>query len=167
MSNEEGPPISLPGASVHRLLLPMLFLIFAAMYFLNTYWRIRRDALLYPYLFLALLVAFGLAVLGEELLRLYRNKATYSAGNREFIVSLFQRWEKSIYFMLYSLLFIALIRPLGFTLAMVIYLIGGMRIAGLDRWRDCVLYAIVIGAITYLLFIEALNIFLPEGPFGF
>lgn len=158
--------LSFVGAFIHRMVLPIFLLLFGIAYFLNTYGRIPWDSLRYPYLFLSILLLSAITITLEELYGLYKEKDKYSGSTTKALHQTFYRWKSSIYFVLFTIVFLVLIGLLGFVPAMAVYLIGGMRLAGLRDWKRVILYSGVIWVITYVLFIQLLDIYFPPGPLG-
>jgi hypothetical protein len=60
--------------------------------------------------------------------------------------------------------FMVSIEHLGFTLAILIFLLAAMTLLAVRPWRRLVLIAVVAAAAGYALFIVALNARLPRGP---
>ena len=65
--------------------------------------------------------------------------------------------------------FLILIRPLGFVIAAFLFAFGVQLLLGPRTWRNLVISAIIAAVATVglqVFFAEALNVFLPRGPFS-
>lgn len=154
-------------AIVHRLAIPGIFLVFAVMYFLNTWGRFSLRNLRYPYFVLFILVLFLLLIVKNEVIQLYRDRDRYDRDVTETLVGTWERWEKGIKVIGWTFVYLLLTPYIGIITATFVFLIGGMRIAGVTDWRQTVAVSLGMTIVIYLTFILLLNIRAPTGPWGF
>jgi putative tricarboxylic transport membrane protein len=64
-----------------------------------------------------------------------------------------------------SILYVILLRPLGYLLTTPLYITGGMAILGERRWSWIVLFAVGFTVLFYIAFAQVLNMSIPVGPF--
>lgn len=164
---EDDREMSLLVAIVHKMALPVLFFSFGVAYFLNTWGRISLSNLQYPYFALAILLAVTAVVAAQNIYELYVTRDQYDRGTVETVEETWADWHLSVKVFLFSLVYIALIGPLGFILATLVFLIGGMRLAGVDNWLYAIGYGLVTFVLVYLTFITVLDLYVPAGPLGF
>ena len=64
-----------------------------------------------------------------------------------------------------SILYVILLRPLGYLLATPLYITGGMAILKERRWGWIALFAVGFTVLFYIAFAQILNMSIPVGPF--
>lgn len=165
--NKREREMSLLVATVHKLFLPVLFIGFGVAYFLSTWDKLSLKNLQYPYFALCVLILVGSVIAAQNIYELYVTRDQYDHGTVETLRETWHDWHLSIKVFLFSVIYVALIGPLGFVTATLVFLIGGMRLAGVDNWLYSIGYGLVTFVLVYVTFISILGLYVPTGPLGF
>jgi hypothetical protein len=159
-SREPGERQEAPRPVGGDLILPLAGIAFTIYYFYTIWdlvWEAQVNGLLIGTTLLVLIAIY----LVRTALDLWRGRVTLGLGGllRPLDVQL-----RRGALLLLSIAFIELIQWLGFTLAMWLYLFGGLYVMGVRDRRRLVALPLLLSLGGYLLFIVALDTRFPYGP---